>query len=102
LGAGINSKGELTDLGRFEQTHVEADRGAFRTPDLRNVAKTAPYMHDGSLKTLKDVVDFYDGGGTSNPNRDPEIKELKLSEKEREDLVAFLESLTGKVKDVGR
>jgi cytochrome c peroxidase len=47
------------------------------------------------LKTLKDVVDFYDGGGTSNPNLDKEIKELKLSEREREDLVAFLESLTG-------
>jgi cytochrome c peroxidase len=95
LGAGINSKGELTDLGRYEQTKVEADKGAFRTPDLRNVAKTAPYMHDGSLKTLKDVVDFYDGGGTSNPQLDPEIKELKLSEAERADLVAFLESLTG-------
>jgi cytochrome c peroxidase len=95
LGAGINSKGEFTDLGRYEQTKVEADKGAFRTPDLRNVAKTGPYMHDGSLKTLKDVVDFYDGGGTSNPHLDPEIKELKLSERERADLVAFLESLTG-------
>ncbi len=100
LGAGINSKGELTDLGRYEQTKVEADRGAFRTPDLRNVAKTAPYMHDGSLKTLKDVVDFYDGGGTSNPHLDKEIKELKLSVRDREDLVVFLESLTGgKVKE---
>jgi cytochrome c peroxidase len=95
LGAGINSRGELTDLGRYEQTKVEADKGAFRTPDLRNVAQTAPYMHDGSLKTLKDVVDFYDGGGTSNPQLDREIKELKLSQREREDLVAFLESLTG-------
>jgi cytochrome c peroxidase len=95
LGAGLNSKGELTDLGRYEQTKIEADKGAFRTPDLRNVAKTAPYMHDGSLKTLKDVVDFYDGGGTSNPGLDKEIKELKLSERERQDLVAFLESLTG-------
>jgi cytochrome c peroxidase len=95
LGAGLNSKGELTDLGRYEQTKVEADRGAFRTPDLRNVATTAPYMHDGSLKTLKDVVDFYDGGGSANPQLDPEIKELKLNERERADLVAFLESLTG-------
>jgi cytochrome c peroxidase len=95
LGAGINSKGELTDLGRYEVTKVEADKGAFRTPDLRNVAKTAPYMHDGSLKTLKDVVDFYDGGGSANPQLDKEIKELKLTEAERADLVAFLESLTG-------
>jgi cytochrome c peroxidase len=52
-------------------------------------------MHDGSLKTLKDVVDFYEGGGTSNPQLDPEIHELKLSGQERADLVAFLESLTG-------
>jgi cytochrome c peroxidase len=96
LGAGINSKGELTDLGRYDVTKVEADKGAFRTPDLRNVAKTAPYMHDGSLKTLKDVVDFYDGGGSANPQLDKEIKELKLTERQREDLVAFLESLTGK------
>lgn len=100
LGAGINSKGEMTDLGRYDVTKIDADKGAFRTPDLRNVAKTAPYMHDGSLKTLKDVVDFYDGGGTANPDLDKEIKELKLTAKEREDLVAFLESLTGaKAKD---
>jgi cytochrome c peroxidase len=95
LGAGIGKNGELTDLGRYEVTRVEADKGAFRTPGLRNVAKTGPYMHDGSLKTLKDVVDFYDGGGSSNAHLDPEIKELKLSAREREDLVAFLESLTG-------
>ncbi|HVO98168.1 MAG TPA: cytochrome c peroxidase [Bryobacteraceae bacterium] len=96
IGAGINPNGEMTDLGRYEQTKVEGDKGAFRTPSLRNVALTAPYMHDGSLKTLKDVVDFYAGGGTSNPQLDPEIKELKLSGQERADLVAFLESLTGR------
>ena len=96
IGAGINASGEMTDLGRYEQSHSESDKGAFRTPGLRNVALTAPYMHDGSLKTLKDVVDFYAGGGTSNPQLDPEIHELKLSGQERADLVAFLESLTGK------
>jgi len=96
LGAGVNAHGELTDLGRYEVTKVEADKGAFRTPDLRNVAKTGPYMHDGSLKTLKDVVDFYAGGGTSNSYLDPEIKELQLSGQDRADLVAFLEALTGK------
>jgi cytochrome c peroxidase len=95
LGAGIGKNGELTDLGRYEVTKVEDDKGAFRTPGLRNVAKTGPYMHDGSLKTLKDVVDFYDGGGSSNAHLDREIKELKLSARERADLVAFLESLTG-------
>jgi cytochrome c peroxidase len=98
IGAGINASGEMTDLGRYEQTGNKADKGAFRTPGLRNVALTAPYMHDGSLKTLKDVVDFYAGGGTSNPQLDPEIHELKLSGQERADLVEFLQSLTGKPK----
>jgi cytochrome c peroxidase len=103
LGAGTNTKGELTDLGRYEVTKVEADKGAFRTPGLRNVAMTGPYMHDGSLKTLKEVVDFYEGGGTSNAQLDKEIKELKLSGQERADVVAFLESLTGSApKNVGR
>jgi cytochrome c peroxidase len=97
LGAGMNSSGELTDLGRYVRTGSEADRGAFRTPSLRNVAKTAPYMHDGSLKTLKEVVDFYVGGGNSNPQLDREIKPLKLSARDRDDLVAFLEALTGEV-----
>lgn len=95
IGVGLDANGELRDQGRYEQTHAEEDHGAFRTPSLRNVAKTAPYMHDGSVKTLKDVVDFYVGGGTSNPHLDKEIKELKLSGQERADLVAFLESLTG-------
>ncbi len=97
LGVGMNAEGELMDLGRYEQTRAEADRGAFRTPSLRNVAKTAPYMHDGSLKTLKEVLDFYVGGGSSNPQLDREIKPLKLSAQERADLIAFLESLTGEV-----
>lgn len=95
LGVGLNSEGELKDLGRFDQTKVEADKGAFRTPTLRDIARTAPYMHDGSQKTLRDVVNFYVGGGSSNPYLDKEIKQLKLNEGERQDLVAFLESLTG-------
>jgi cytochrome c peroxidase len=97
IGAGMNSEGELTDLGRHAVTGAETDRGVFRTPSLRNVAKTAPYMHDGSLKTLKDVVEFYVGGANSNPQLDPEIKPLKLSEQDRKDLVIFLESLTGEI-----
>lgn len=97
LGVGMNSEGELTDVGRFEETKSERDRGAFRTPTLRNVAKTAPYMHDGSLKTLRAVVDFYAGGGNSNPSLDKEMKPLELTGAERDDLVAFLESLTGEV-----
>lgn len=98
IGVGVNAEGELTDLGRYEVTRQEADKGAFRTPSLREIASTAPYMHDGSLKTLKDVVDFYVGGGSANPQLDKEIKALShLSRQEREDLVSFLESLTGVV-----
>jgi cytochrome c peroxidase len=73
-GAGVNGAGDFTDLGRFGQTKIETEKGEFKTPTLRNVALTAPYMHDGSLKTLKDVVDFYAGGGNSNPYLDKEIK----------------------------
>ena len=94
---------ELTDQGRFDVTKNDADRGAFKTSSLRNIAQTAPYMHDGSLKTLKDVVDFYVGGGNSNPHLDENMKELDfLSGRERADLVVFLESLTGEMpSDVG-
>jgi len=95
IGAGVNGEGDLTDVGRFTETKTEADTGAFKTPTLRNIAKTAPYMHDGSLKTLKDVVDFYAGGGNSNPYLDKEIKAIKLSGKDRADLIEFLEALTG-------
>jgi cytochrome c peroxidase len=95
LGVGVNTEGDLTDLGRFNETKVEADKGAFRTPTLRNIAQTGPYMHDGTAKTLRRVVDFYVGGGNSNPQLDKDIKQLHLSGFEREDLVAFLEALTG-------
>lgn len=94
LGEGLNAEGELTDLGRYDQTKADSDRGAFRTPTLRNIAGTAPYMHDGGKKTLREVVDFYVGGGSSNPQLDKEIKELKLTGQEKDDLVAFLEALT--------
>ncbi|MBI3661459.1 MAG: c-type cytochrome [Acidobacteria bacterium] len=98
LGVGADTRGNLKDQGRYDVTKNEADRGAFKTPSLRNVAKTAPYMHDGSLRTLKDVIDFYVGGGNSNPHRDKEIHALDfLSRQERDDLVAFLESLTGEI-----
>jgi cytochrome c peroxidase len=93
----VNGEGELTDLGRYGETKIESDKGGFKTPILRNVAETAPYMHDGSLKTLKSVVDFYAGGGNSNPYLDKQIKEIKLSGQERADLVEFLKSLTGEM-----
>lgn len=97
IGIGVDDEGNLTDLGRYTETKEEADKGAFLTPSLRNVAMSAPYMHDGSLKTLRDVVDYYAGGGNSNPYLDKKIKSLNLSGAERDDLVKFLESLTGEM-----
>jgi cytochrome c peroxidase len=95
IGIGVDANGNLLDLGRFVVTNREADKGSFRTPTLRNIAKTAPYMHDGSEKTLKGVVDYYVGGGNSNPYLDKEIHPLTLTAQDRADLLAFLESLTG-------
>ena len=83
------------DAGRYGVTALDGDRGAFKTPSLRNVALTAPYMHDGSLATLEDVIDFYVGGGTANPNLDPEISPLNLTMEEKRKLIALLRSLTG-------
>jgi cytochrome c peroxidase len=95
VGADID---KLNDEGRYAVSKNEADRGAFKTPSLRNVALTGPYMHDGSLKTLKDVIDYYIGGGNSNAHLDKNIRVLDfLSGQERADLQAFLESLTGEM-----
>jgi cytochrome c peroxidase len=101
-GAGVNGAGDFTDLGRFKPTKIETEKGEFKTPTLRDVALSGPYMHDGSLKTLNDVVDFYAGGGNSNLYLDKQIKPLNLSAQDRADLVKFLESLTGDMpKNVG-
>jgi cytochrome c peroxidase len=81
------------DLGRFEITLNPVDRLAFRTPSLRNVAQTAPYMHDGSLATLHEVVDFYDRGGGDTPSKSSALTPLGLSAAEKQALVAFLRSL---------
>ena len=83
-----------TDLGRYEVTQNADDRWKFRTPSLRNIALTRPYMHNGSLSTLEDVVAFYDGGGVPNELLDPLIKPLHLNAAQRADLVSFLKSLT--------
>ena len=96
IGVGADTSGNFADVGLYAQSKNIADMGAFKTPTLRNIAQTAPYMHDGSLATLKDVVDHYVGGGTSNPHLDKEIHALDfLTFNERADLKAFLESLTG-------
>ncbi len=103
LGVGAELDGSMADIGRFEVSQVETDKGAFKTPHLRNIADSAPYMHDGHLKTLKEVVDFYVGAGNSNDFRDEEIHELDhLSAQERADLIAFMEALSGEYpEDVG-
>jgi cytochrome c peroxidase len=82
------------DLGRYEISKVREDKGAFRTPMLRNVGRTGPYMHDGRIASLPEVVEFYSRGGEDNPFLDARIHPLDLSAPDRADLVAFLESLT--------
>jgi cytochrome c peroxidase len=83
------------DLGRFAVSRAEKDRGAFKTPTLRSITETAPYMHDGAFKTLEEVVEFMDQGGGSNPNLSPLVKPLNLTAEEKSDLVAFLKALAG-------
>ncbi len=76
-----------------------AGNGTFKTPTLREVARTAPYMHDGSLATLEDVIDFYDRGGRPNPHIDAELHSLHLAADEKQALVAFLKSLSGSIRE---
>ncbi len=92
---GVGMQEEKPDLGRYLITHQEQDWGAFKTPTLREVANSGPYMHDGSLNTLLEVVDFYDKGGVPNKNLHPLIKPLHLSYDDKKALAAFLESLNG-------
>ena len=94
VGVGVGVE-HVADLGRYEVTRRAADRRAFRTPSLRNVALTGPYMHDGSFPTLAAVVDYYAEGGTpSDPAQDRRIRALPLDAADRAALVAFLGSLT--------
>ena len=92
-------EGAFRDKGRAEVTHRDEDMGAFKTPSLRQVAARAPYMHDGSLATLDDVIDYYDRGGVRNPQLDGEIRPLKLSADEKTALKEFLRALTGTIVD---
>lgn len=89
--------GPPSDLGRFEVTGRQTDRGAFKTPTLREVGRTAPYMHDGSLASLEDVVDFYNRGAEANPFLDSDVRPLNLTAAERSAIIAFLHALTGTV-----
>jgi len=79
--------GKLADAG--------AGQGRFKTPTLREIARTAPYMHDGSLVTLEEVIDYYDRGGNRNPGLDPELRPLRLTTAEKQSVIAFLRSLNG-------
>ena len=84
------------DLGRYEQTKEDVDRGAFKTPTIRNIAHSGPYMHDGSQATLEEVVEWYDKGGHPNPYLSEKIKKLDLTDQDKADLVAFMkEGLSG-------
>jgi cytochrome c peroxidase len=93
LGVGWNGK-EFQDPGRFGVTGIFKDRGAFKTPTLRQVSDTAPYMHDGSLANLEAVVDFYVRGGNPNPHLDILIQPLQLTLEEKKELLAFLKALS--------
>ncbi len=103
LGIGWDEKtGRFADLGRWAIDPIGAKSdpslGAFKTPSVREAAFTAPYMHDGSLLTLEQVVDHYDKGGTPNPSLDPDMKKLNLTAHEKADLVAFMKALSGETK----
>jgi cytochrome c peroxidase len=88
---------QRSELGRFSVTRVIADIGKFKTPTLRNIALTSPYMHDGSMETLEEVIEYYDKGGEDNQFKDSAIFPLHLTKQEKKDLVAFLQSLTSSV-----
>jgi cytochrome c peroxidase len=96
IGVGWNAKKKtFADDGRSAITKDPDDRGKFKTPTLREVARHAPYMHDGSVATLEETVEFYNRGGEKNPQLDPKIERLHLSKKEVAALVAFMEALSG-------
>ncbi len=89
--------GMLSDSGRYVVSGRDEDLGAFKTPTLREIARTGPYMHDGSSATLEAVIEFYDRGGNVNPYLDAELRRLHLTAQEKQSLLAFLRSLSGEV-----
>jgi cytochrome c peroxidase len=93
---GVPQEGLLKeDLGRFDVTRLERDKGAFKTPTLRSITETAPYMHDGVFKTLEEVIDFLDEGGGPNAHLSQLVRPLNLSAEEKHDLIEFLKALAG-------
>lgn len=93
-GTSLAHSAGFSELGRFAVTRQDVDVGAFKTPTLRDIELTSPYMHDGSIKTLIDVVQFYNRGGNPNRYLDKRIQALQLTDAEVNDLVEFLRSLT--------
>jgi cytochrome c peroxidase len=91
---GIGMDKPEPDLGRYVVTKDEADRGAFKTPTVRNAALTPPYMHDGSVATLEEVVEWYDKGGHPNPHLSDKMRPLNLTAEEKTDLVEFMKACT--------
>ncbi len=93
---------KISELGRFAVTLDLEDVGRFKTPGLRNIAVTGPYMHDGSIQTLEDVIELYDQGGEDNPMLDSGIRPLRLTEQEKADLLEFLKALTSPEYETGK
>ena len=92
-------EGKFEDQGRAGVTGKPSHQGSFKTPTLREIARTAPYMHDGSIATLEEVIDFYDRGGNANPNLDENLVPLHLSKADKQALLAFLRALSGSIRD---
>jgi cytochrome c peroxidase len=97
---GVGMDAEEPDLGRYVVTGNEEDKGAFKTPSLRNIESNPPYMHDGSQETLEEVVEFYAKGGHPNPHLSKDIRKLELTDQDKADLVAFMKALTGELPPV--
>lgn len=96
LNIGIGMDKVNPDSGRYAITHKDSDWGAFKVPTVREIEHTYPYMHDGSMKTLEEVMDYYDKGGIPNKNLHPLMKPLHLSEADKKAIISFLKSLSGK------
>jgi cytochrome c peroxidase len=102
IGVGYEEKaGKFADIGRWEISPTGAknfaEKGAFKTPTIRDITRTGPYMHDGSEKTLEAVVEYYNKGGNKNPALDPNMVPLNLTDPEKADIVAFMKAVTGEI-----
>ncbi|HEU4622076.1 MAG TPA: cytochrome c peroxidase [Burkholderiaceae bacterium] len=95
---GVASSEKMQDVGRYAVRKVALNKGAFKTPSLRDIELTGPYFHDGSAKSLREVIDHYARGGDDKSNLSPNMRPLNLTEQDKEDLVAFMKALTNRPK----